>query len=191
MVCSTTGIGFIIRARGGTPALTRLGLRVGGTGVGMWGGNALSFFDPRGLLEVHAIKLPSGNNAGEYRFTLSLLNPTAWEIGDAMANSPISPGKIFGWGKRIYKNKNLLRTSAGLRDVNGSENQKTCVSYDPYLKDQFEKAGYTPGLPGGRGSLLTEEQMRSFLTKSGNGIPHEVRNIYEWGTLVDRAKARN
>ena len=150
-------------------------------------GNPLSYVDPLGLMEITARKLPSGEYAGDYRYTFSFdCGPNCVDLEHGFDS--LSAGKFFSWLKRIKKAQNKLRMSAGLKDVVDFKNRMACSRYEKYLEGEFLKRGYTAGQLTGTG--LTEVQARDFLREAGNSLPFEIRQKYNWDGLIDLARDR-
>lgn len=164
-----------------------MGWMGGGIDLGMWGGNPLSYVDPLGLMEITARKLPSGEYAGDYRYTFSFdCGPNCVDLEHGFDS--LSAGKFFSWLKRMKNAQNKLRMSAGLKDVVDFKDRMACSRYEEYLEEEFLKRGYTAGQLTGTG--LTEVQAREFLREAGKSLPFEIRQKYNWDGLIDLAKDR-
>jgi RHS repeat-associated protein len=148
-------------------------------------GNPVSRVDPLGLMEISAIRLPSGDHAGEYRFTFT------FDCGKVCVRAKRYGGYIPGtkWVRRGMQVGKLLRTSAGLDDVEDYEDRLLCASSEAELEQLFLQKGYSTGKFGGTG--LTEAQAREFMGEAGKTLSNDVREKYNWGNLIDVAKERS
>lgn len=61
-----------------------------------------------------------------------------------------------------------------------------CAEFDDELENLYREMGYSPGMFGG--DYLTEEQMNGFIEKAKKKLPGDVSEMYQFGTLIDRAK---
>ncbi|QTD46386.1 RHS repeat domain-containing protein [Ottowia testudinis] len=161
--------------------------------IGLWGGlnlftyvrgSAVISFDPLGLMEVRARKLPSGDSKGEYRYYFDFGCGPGCVEGKQIFD--YFGGQISTWLSRVNKVQKKTRSSAGLFDVESYGDRYECSKYEKILERSFRKLGYTPGALGS-GSGLNESQAREVMRILGEEMPDIIRKKYKWNTIIDRA----
>jgi RHS repeat-associated protein len=132
--------------------------------------------DPLGLFTVYGKEMADGS----YRFTVKFCNRVC-ETGNTFGRSG------FKLLDRIAGATKQFSLGAGINQVEGYLNRMRCAKFDDELEALFGDLGYRSGMFGG--DQLSESQLAEFFGLAATRLPKDVAEMYEFETLIDRAKA--
>jgi uncharacterized protein RhaS with RHS repeats len=151
------------------------------------GGDPLNYIDPLGLFHIYGHRIRGGENANTIRFSLTFNSQRRYIASEAVKSSVKTGSRPVTFALRQAL-KHVPSFAVGDRDIADKLDRLKCVGYDDTLKEMFEADGYTEGMTGG--TYLTEAQLSEFLKKAEAILPDEVVKLYDFGTLIQRAKER-
>jgi RHS repeat-associated protein len=150
-------------------------------------GDPLNYIDPLGLFHIYGKKIHGGDTAGQYRFTMTFSDQKHYAAEESLKSTVKVGNKPMTFLLRQALRR-IPSFAVGDRDVKGRLDRLKCVGYDNTVKEMFNAEGYEEGMS--LGTFLTEDELSAFLDKVELVLPEDVVKLYDFDTLIQRAKER-
>ena len=172
-----------------------IGLRGGINSYQYVNSEPLSAADTHGLFRVRARERWNGG-AGDYEWVYWFdFSSCVLAAGEEAVGSWMKAGRVVTRATQFYN------AGAGDNDITDIETWCKCLQSDPQLRAEFESAGYSAGTLAAGSSSFTESEAADMVQKLRNSHTSyveknckedcaNIRNAYQWDTLLERARSR-